>query len=185
MRRSRAKFLIMSVLALALVLGAAACGSKKSTTTTTTTAATTTTTAETTTSETTTAETTTTAAGTTTTAGGLGGIATSANCQALANLSTALSSALTGGNADIEKEVQILQEFADKAPAEIRADFQTFADAMKKIADVLKGVHLQAGQVPDAATLAKLQQLGTQIDEAKLAAAAEHIAAWAAQNCHA
>ena len=52
---------------------------------------------------------------------------------------------------------------------------------MTKIADALEGV--KPSGTPDAATLAKLQKLSTEIDQAKLTAASAHISAWVQKNC--
>ena len=41
----------------------------------------------------------------------------------------------------------------------------------------------QPGQVPDAATLAKLQKLASSINQAKVTQASTHITAWAQKNC--
>ena len=77
----------------------------------------------------------------------------------------------------------LLKEFASKAPDDIRADFQVYADYVGKVADAMGGI--KPGQTPSAEQLAKLQALSTQIDQAKLTAASQHIAAWATQNCKA
>ncbi len=190
MRRSPAQLLTI-VVALVLVLGAAGCGSKKSPTTTTTTttstaAATTTSTAAATTTTTTAAATTT--SGTTTAAastGGLGSLGSASNCAALANLGETMSQAFTGAAGDPAKTAALLQEFASKAPAAVKADFQTIANAMAKIASALKGVDLTGGKTPDPATLAKLASLSSELNIQALTAASQHIATWAEANCHA
>ena len=187
MRRRPVQILTI-VLSLVLVLSAAGCGKKKTTTTTTTTTTTeATTTAAATTTEAASTETTTTESTTTTASGtGLGALASSSNCQALIGLGTALSQAFSGSgaNADLGKEAEILKQFADKAPAELKADFTTMANALGKIADAMKGYKPSAGKVPDAATIAKLQQLSASLDVQALTAASQHIATWSAANCH-
>ena len=172
----------MIVLALAFVVGAAGCGSKKNTTTTTTTTAAATTAATTTTSASTSATTTAAASTTPSSTGGLGSLANASNCQALAGLGQAFSSAFTGANGDVQKEADLLKQFADKTPADIKPDFETLADTMEKVAAAMQGV--KVGSTPDAATIAKLTQLSSQIDTAKLASAETAIATWAASNCH-
>jgi hypothetical protein len=175
--RRRSTQILSILLVLVLVLAAAGCGKKKSSTstTTTTTESTTTTTAAT--------ETTTTSSGTTTSAAGLGALA--ANCKQLSDLGTAFSQAFQGANGDVQKQAQVLKEFADKTPADIRPDFETLADAFTQIAGALKGVNLSSGQTPDAATLAKLMALSQKFQNAKFQAAVKNIEAWAANNCHA
>jgi hypothetical protein len=176
---------ILALVTLSLVvLVAAGCGKNKSaapaqsSTTTTTTAGSTT-------SQTTTTGTTT-AASTTTGTTGLSGIATAGNCSQLAGLAASLAKAVTGaGGTDVQKTSALLQQFANQAPADIRADFQVVAAAYAKIADALKGVNLSAGHVPSAAVLAKLAKLATQINSAALQKADANITAWAKTNCHA
>lgn len=173
----------MLALVAVAVLAAAGCGSKKSSTTTTTTtnsAATTTTSATTTTA----AAPTTTTAPTTTSSSSLGSLGSVANCKSLADLGTAFAQAFEGAGGDVQKEAQLLQDFASKTPSDIRPDFETLAAAFVKVAGALKGVDLASGKTPDAATLAKLQQLSTEFTSPKLKAAEAHIQAWATQNCH-
>jgi hypothetical protein len=124
-----------------------------------------------------------TVATTPTTTSNLGGLATAKNCRELAQLGQKFSAALTGGaNAqDLKTEARVLKEFADRTPSDIRADFEVLADYMTKVADAAGG--LKAGQTPNAQTLAKLQKLATEIDQAKLTAASKHISAWVQKNC--
>ena len=57
------------------------------------------------------------------------------------------------------------------------------AATFAKYADALKGINLKAGQVPNAAALAKLQQLTTSIDQKSVTKASADIEAWAQKNC--
>lgn len=119
-----------------------------------------------------------------TTASGLTGLATTANCRQLANLSQEFSTALSGtGSKDVKKTAALLKQFADKTPSEIRADFETVAADYAKIADALQGVNLKPGSVPDPKSLLKLQKLATSIDTAGLAKASTNIGTWAQKNC--
>jgi hypothetical protein len=178
-------FAVILLAALALLAAGCGGGSKNSAATTeaTTTEATTT---EATTTEAATTEATTTEAATTqaTNTTSLGGIASTGNCKELEDLSTKLSSVFSSSNpnsADLKKEAQVLNEFADKAPSEIKSEFQTVAQFVSKVADIYGNV--KPGQVPDAATLQKIQ--GLQTDAQKVSAAGQKIAAWAQKNCHA
>jgi hypothetical protein len=186
MRRTTITALAVMLLA-ALALLAAGCGGSSKNAAATTEAATTEATTEAATTEEATTEEATTEAATTTEATSttaLGGIATSGNCKELQDLSTKLSSVLSSTNpsaADIKKEAEVLNEFADKAPSEIKAEFKTVAAFVDKVADIYGNV--KPGQVPDAATLQKLQ--GLQGDAQKVSAAGQKIAAWAQKNCHA
>lgn len=183
MRSTRITALSLALLA-ALMLVAAGCGSSSKNSAATTEAATT---EATTTEATTTEESTTTEAATTeaTTTSALGGLVASGKCKDLANLEQKYSQALSGqgGGQDLKTTVQVVQEFADDAPSEIKSDFQTFADYLKKIYDAIGNV--KPGQTPDAATLQKLQKLGTSIDTQKLTKASQNITAWVTKNCHA
>ncbi len=177
--RRRPSLILGSLFLLAAVISAAGCGGGGSKTTTTTT--TTTTTAASTTAKT--------AAGTTSPsvsssgAAALGALASAGNCKSLLDLGTAISSAMSGtGNVDVQKEAQLLEQFAQKVPASIKPDFQTIADDVKKIADALG--NYKVGSTPSPAQIAKLQSLSTSINTAQLTKASEDISTWAAANCH-
>ena len=182
MRSTRLTALCLALLA-ALMLVAAGCGSSSKNSAATTEAATT---EAATTEEATTEEATTEAATTeATTTAALGGLVASGKCKDLQNLGQKYSSALSGSGAgtDLKKTAQVIQEFADDAPSEIKADFQVVADYMSKVADVAG--NLKPGQTPDPATLQKLQKLATSIDTQKLTQASQNITAWVAKNCKA
>ncbi|HVM57983.1 MAG TPA: hypothetical protein VMT74_10985 [Gaiellaceae bacterium] len=154
-----------------LVVALAGCGGggHKSTTTTTATKA---------------AATTKTATKASTTASALSGLATSANCKQLAELSSTFSAALQGTDSkDVKKQAALLKEFADKTPPEIRPDFQTVAADYAKIAEALQGTNVQQGSVANAKTLLKLEKLASSIDTTALAKASANIGAWAQKNC--
>jgi hypothetical protein len=188
----RTKFTAFAVMLVAALTLAAGCGGSSKNSAATTEAATTeaTTTEEATTEEATTeaatTEATTTEAATTeaTTTSALGGLATSGNCKELQDLSTKLQGVFSSANpnaSDIKKEAQVLSEFADKAPSEVKDDFKTVAAFVSKVADIYGNV--SPGKAPDAATLQKLQ--GLQTDAQKVSTAGQNIAAWAAKNCKA
>jgi hypothetical protein len=180
----RVAFLLIPLAAIGFAL--AGCGGSKSASTTTRAAGFSTveaTTTEPVTTQTATAQTTTqTTSNPTTTPTST--VASAKNCKGLADLGQKFSSAFTGAanSQDLKKEALLLKEFADKTPADIRPDFQVLAQYLTKIADALGGLKL--GSTPNAATLAKLQKLSAEIDQAKLTAASAHISAWAQKNCH-
>ena len=182
MRSTRITALCLALLA-ALMLVAAGCGSSSKNSAATTEAATT----EAATTEAATTEEATTEAATTeaTTTAALGGLVASGKCKDLQNLGQKYSQALSGSGAgtDLKKTAQVIQEFADDAPSEIKADFQVVADYMSKVADVAG--NLKPGQTPDPATLQKLQKLATSIDTQKLTTASQNITAWVSKNCKA
>jgi hypothetical protein len=112
------------------------------------------------------------------------GIASAKNCQDLERLGQKFSTSFSGSSngADLKKQATLFKEFADKAPSDIRADFQVIADYFSKIAEVAGS--LKAGATPDAATIAKLQKISTQVDQKKLTQASQKITAWVQKNCH-
>lgn len=186
---------VMMLLAIAslgvLALAFAGCGSSKSAATTETTAATTTeTTTEATTEATDTTATDTTATDTTatettdtTSTSGTGSFADAGNCKEFAEFGQKISSAFTGtGDADLQKVADELDQMAAAAPSDIKPDFQTIAGGYRQIADALNGVDLTSGKTPDAATIAKLSRLSTQLGT-KMSTASQNIATWAQQNC--
>jgi hypothetical protein len=172
----RASRIVLAVALGALVIAAAGCGGGKksanSTTTTETSAQGTTTT------------TTTTASGSTTTTGNVSGIASASNCRELADLSGKLGQAFGGTpSGDTKKYAAFLRAYADRAPAEIRPDFETIANAYAKIADALGGYVPGSGQTPNAAQLAKLMKAVGGLNQAELTQAGQHISAWVQKNC--
>ena len=175
--RRRSFQILGSLFLLAAVVSAAGCGGGGSKTTTTTT---TTTTAA---APPSTSTQTTQSTPATTAASGLGGLASVENCKQLANLGEAFSQALQGASGNVQKELQIFQEFAAKTPSDIRPSFETLANALSKAAGALKDV--QGGSTPSAADLAKLAALSSTFDSAEVKQAETKIQQWAATNCHA
>ena len=172
MRSTRLTALCLALLA-ALMLVAAGCGSSSKNSAATT-------------EEATTEEATTEAATTeATTTSALGGLVASGKCKDLQNLGQKYSQALSGNGAgtDLKKTAQVIHEFADDAPSEIKGDFQVLADYMSKVADVAGD--LKPGQTPSPTQLQKLQTLATSIDTQKLTTASQHITAWVTKNCKA
>jgi hypothetical protein len=180
MRRTSTLALGLTMLALAFLASGCGGGSKEAASTTT--EATVPATTEAATTRATTTPAVTTAQATTTT--NLGGVASAKNCKELADLGQKFSAAFSGaaGAQDLEKEAKLLKEFADRTPSHVRPAFEVLADYMSKIADAAGG--LQTGETPDAATLAKLQKLATEIDQQRLTKASKDITAWVQRNCH-
>jgi hypothetical protein len=107
----------------------------------------------------------------------------SENCREFVRLASSLGQALSGtGDTDVQEAADAMQEFADEAPDEIQDDFQVLADAYQKIADALEGVDL-TDTTPDAGTIAKLAQLGQELDQAELTEASQNISEWTTENC--
>jgi hypothetical protein len=110
-------------------------------------------------------------------------LASAKDCKDLEELGRKFSSAFSGAanSQNLKKEAELLKQFAERTPSDVRADFRLVADYMSKVADAVGGV--KPGQTPSAEALAKLQKLSTQIDQAKLTAASAHISAWVQKNC--
>jgi ABC-type Zn uptake system ZnuABC Zn-binding protein ZnuA len=113
--------------------------------------------------------------------------ATSKNCAQLEALGTKLAQALqtTSGSAEtrLNKEAQLLHDYANAAPSDVRGDFQTLADAFDTYAHALLKAGIKAGQAPTPAQIAKIQAAAKAFSTQKLRAAEQHLAAWAQKNC--
>ena len=117
-------------------------------------------------------------------AAGYAGLATNANCRQLADLSAEYAQALQGAtSASVAKTSSVLKQFADKTPSGIRPAFETVASDYAKVASALQGVHLKSGSVPNAAAMAKLAKLGSEINTTQLTQAETKIGTWAQKNC--
>jgi hypothetical protein len=173
---------VLALLALTLVVGCGGGGGNEQAAATTeavTTTEETTTSAGETTDETTTEETVTAETETT----DLSVLASAENCRELSDLGQKFSSAVQGAadSKNLKKEAELIAEFAEKTPADIRPDFRVFSDYLKKIADVVGD--LKPGSTPDPEALAKLQKAAAGIDQAKLTKAMQRISAWVRTNC--
>jgi len=126
----------------------------------------------------------TTATDTTTTAAGL-----TVGCQKVANLSVqfgkALSAAGADGSTDVEKTAKAYEAFAQQVPSEIRDAFETLAKAYAQYAVAIKDIHFEAGQVPDASTIAKLTKAAQSLNSQDLTKANADISVWVTKNCSA
>jgi hypothetical protein len=162
----------ISLAAIVIVVAGCGGGGHKSATTTTTTTATTTAAAA------------TTKPSSSSIAAGLAGLATTGNCRQLADLSAQYAQALQGASStSVAKTSSVLKQFADKTPSDIRPAFETVASDYAKVASALQGVHLKSGSVPNAAAMAKLAKLGSEINTTQLTQAETKIGAWAQKNC--
>ena len=110
-------------------------------------------------------------------------------CQKVANLSVqfgkALSAAGASGGTDLEKTAKAYEAFAQQVPAEIRDAFETLAKAYAQYAVAIKGIDFEAGQVPDAATIAKLTKAAQSLNGQDLTKANADISVWVTKNCSA
>jgi len=108
-------------------------------------------------------------------------------CQKVANLSVqfgkALGAAGVNGSTDLEKTAKAYEAFAQQVPEEIRDAFKALAKAYTQYAVAIKGLHVEAGQIPDAATMAKLAKATQGLNGQELTKANAQISAWATDNC--
>jgi hypothetical protein len=128
-----------------------------------------------------------TSAATTTTSSATPKFATSKNCAQLESLGTKLAQALQTTSGSVEtrltKEAQLLHDYANAAPSDVRGDFQTLADAFDTYVHALLKAGIKPGQVPTQAQIAKIQAAAKTFSTQKLRAAEQHLAAWAQANC--
>lgn len=102
--------------------------------------------------------------------------------SAAAKLGSALSSA--GSQASSEETKRFFESLADKAPSDIKASFQIFADAFGKYLDAVKGLKFEPGKVPSATDLAKQQNALKALSTTEVRAASEKINNWVKAGCH-
>jgi hypothetical protein len=110
----------------------------------------------------------------------------SEECRELAEAAQALTAAFvsattSGGN--LEESSRLFMEFADEAPAEIRADLRILAGAYEEYVDVLRDLDLEPGETPDAEALQKMQQTIASLNEEGVTAASQRLSAWTTENC--
>jgi hypothetical protein len=125
---------------------------------------------------------------TTDAAGSTGGAtALTGACKDMADLGQkygeALAQAGSGGDTDLSVTASAFSEFADQVPDEIKADFQTLADALSAYAKAMQGLDLQAGEVPSASEVAKLTEAAQSFSATEVTAASSNITAWVEKNC--
>jgi hypothetical protein len=181
------RWMSAAVAAAALMLVAAGCGGSSSESSSA--AAETTTSSETTGMETTATETESSESTTSEETGSTGSETTGLTgaCKDLAEIgqkySEALAKAGSGSDNDLGAAASAFSEFADQVPDEVKADFQTLADAFAVYAKALEGLDLKAGEVPSASQIAKLTEAAKSFNAGKVTQASANIEAWVTKNC--
>jgi len=118
-------------------------------------------------------------------------------CSELKSDKTFLAGLNGNSSPDLAKLDQLftrMHSLADHAPSDVSADWKTLDDALTTVENALKDAgikpsdlaKLQAGQVPEGVDMAKLQALGTKLqemDSSKVSAAADRIAKNAKDKC--
>ena len=104
-------------------------------------------------------------------------------CAEFAGLSAKLSQAFAGSSSDLDSATEVLDQFADQVPEEIRDDYEVLAKNLKEFADELKDLGLASGETPSPEDIAKLQEITQSLDSAEVREASQNIEAWAQANC--
>jgi hypothetical protein len=87
------------------------------------------------------------------------------------------------GTVDVEREAALVQALANAAPAAIKGDLQTFANAFSRYAHAYKTSGIKPGQQPTSAQIAKVAAAAKSLGTPKVARAIAHLAAWGKKNC--
>ncbi len=175
---------LVLVLALAIAMVAAGCGSKKTA------------------SNAASSGTTTTTAAATTNSGGSGADSSSSssstvnthsfasvkNCAQLAGVgekfAQAMAAAEAHGSTSLTDVANAYQSLASQAPSAIRSDFETIATAFQNYAKAVQKAGFTPGKVPTASQIAALAQASKSFSAPNLKTAEQHLSTWAGNNCH-
>ncbi|HZN21839.1 MAG TPA: hypothetical protein VFB57_04705 [Gaiellaceae bacterium] len=103
--------------------------------------------------------------------------------SAFVSLSQAVGSAATGGGSGASQFSDELNEFADKAPAEVQDDIRVLAEAYAAFIDELSDLDLQEGQVPSGDQIQALTEASEKLNTPEVTQASENFNAWAQTNC--
>jgi hypothetical protein len=125
------------------------------------------------------------------TGSGSSSFASASNCLQFAALGAKIASAMApassgGTQATFQAEARDLQAFADAAPSNVKADFQTFATAFSSYLQALHkaGYNIGSMKVPTAAQITALTNAAKMLDTAKMKTAEQHLRAWVQNNCN-
>ena len=102
--------------------------------------------------------------------------------SAFVSLSQAVGAATTGGSSGASEFSDELEEFADKAPAEVQDDIRTLADAYAAFIDELSDLDLQEGQVPSGDQIQALTEASEKLNTPEVTQASENFNTWAQTN---
>ena len=101
---------------------------------------------------------------------------------AFAALGQAVAAAGASGD-DAEDSARVFQEFADKAPEEVRDDIQVLGEAYAAYIAVLSNIGLQVGETPSADQIQELEQAAEALSQPEVTAASTNFESWASTNC--
>lgn len=97
----------------------------------------------------------------------------------------AAGTAFSGAGDDLDQSVKKLQQFADAAPNEIKADFKIVAEGYAEIVKAIADVNFDAssGDAPNAEQMAALEEMGKKFEDSDFKDASDRITAWFEENC--
>jgi hypothetical protein len=108
----------------------------------------------------------------------------SEDCQGLVAAYVALSGAFgAAGSEDVSGQVEQFREYAEQVPDEIRGDVEALATVYGEYIDELQDLGLEAGEVPSADQIAKLQAAGQSLGTSEVQEASDRLSAWTTENC--
>jgi hypothetical protein len=112
----------------------------------------------------------------------------SKSCLDFAGTASKLGQALASGSSSTSQSAENLKTYfnslADRAPSDIKASFQTLADAISKYVDAIKKLDIKPGQTPNPADLQKMQAAVQSISTPNVQKASDKIQAWVKAGCH-
>jgi hypothetical protein len=106
---------------------------------------------------------------------------TSKDCLAFIGAAAAAGQAFSGVEGSDQPD--ILDQYADRVPDDIKADFQTLADGGAAAAAAYAKMNLAPGETPSATQLQQYQADLGAIDQEEFSAASERISAWTTEVC--
>lgn len=112
---------------------------------------------------------------------------TSKSCLNFAGAASKLGQALAAGSSASQNGESLKTYFnalAEKAPSDIKASFQTLANAISKYVDEIKKLNLKPGKTPSAEQIQKVQAALASIGTPDVQAASNKIQAWVNAGCH-
>jgi hypothetical protein len=122
---------------------------------------------------------------TSTETGGLAGL--SGECKDLAEASQAFGAAIAsssgGADDDLNATADAYKALAQKAPDEIKDDFEVLAGVMADYAKAFRDAGLKPGQTPTPKQIAKLVVLSRTLNRPEVQKASAAIATWTQENC--
>jgi hypothetical protein len=111
----------------------------------------------------------------------------SKSCLDFAGAASKLGQALAAGSSASPNGESLKTYFnalAEKAPSDIKASFQTLANAISKYVDEIKKLNLKQGKTPSADQIQKIQGALASIGTPDVQAASNKIQAWVNAGCH-